>query len=89
MAKKEIPLIGIDIGSHAVKVCQIQKVGKNGYQLIALGTAALSPGVVEDGVLQDADDVSAAISDLFDNLKIKNKRVGLSISGYSVIVKKN
>ncbi|CAK8714838.1 type IV pilus assembly protein PilM [Desulfobulbus sp. F1] len=88
MAKKEIPVVGIDIGSHAVKVCQVERVGKNGYQLLALGAAALSPGSVDDGVLQDAGDVAAAISELFKNLKIKNKRVGLSISGYSVIVKK-
>jgi type IV pilus assembly protein PilM len=88
MAKKEIPLVGIDIGSHAVKVCEVKRAGKNGYELLTLGTAALSPGSVDDGVLQDAEDVAAAISELFKNLKIKNKRVGLSISGYSVIVKK-
>ncbi|MCW5201285.1 type IV pilus assembly protein PilM, partial [Desulfobulbus sp. F4] len=88
MAKKEIPIIGIDIGSHAVKVCQIEPVRKGGYELKALGAAAISPGAVDDGVLQDAQDVSAAIAELLKNLKIKNKRVGLSISGYSVIVKK-
>lgn len=88
MAKKEIPIVGIDIGSHAVKVCEVKRAGKNGYELVTLGTAALSPGSVDDGALQDADDVAAAISELFKNLKIKNKRVGLSISGYSVIVKK-
>lgn len=87
MAKKEIPIIGLDIGSHAVKVCQLQKT-KKGYRLLALGSAAISPGAVEDGVLQDADDVATAIAEVFKNLKIKNKRVGLSISGYSVIVKK-
>lgn len=88
MAKKEYPLVGIDIGSHAVKICQIERAGKDGHQLIAVGTAALSPGVVEDGVLQDPDDAAAAIAELRKNLNIKNNRVGLSISGYSVIVKK-
>jgi type IV pilus assembly protein PilM len=88
MAKKEIPIVGIDIGSHAVKICEVRRAGKNGYELLTLGTAAISPGAVDDGALQDADDVSAAISELISNLKIKNKRVGLSISGYSVIVKK-
>ncbi|MCI5123288.1 MAG: type IV pilus assembly protein PilM [Candidatus Electrothrix sp. AR5] len=89
MAKKEKFVVGIDIGSHAVKICQIQKAGKDGYQLVALGSAAISPGAVEDGVLQDAEDVGTAIAELCKNLKIKkNERVGLSISGYSVIVKK-
>lgn len=89
MAKKEKFVLGIDIGSHAVKICQIQKAGKEGYELVALGSAAIAPGAVEDGVLQDAEDVGTAIAELCKNLKVKKKeRVGLSISGYSVIVKK-
>ena len=87
MAQKENLIIGVDIGSHAVKVCQLKKAGKD-FQLISVGSAALPPGAVEDGVLQDPDEVARAISELFKNLKIKNKKVGISISGYSVIVKK-
>jgi type IV pilus assembly protein PilM len=87
MAKKENLIIGVDIGSHAVKVCQLQKAGSD-YRLLAVGSAAITPGAVEDGVLQDPEEVATAISELFKNLKIKTKRVGISISGYSVIVKK-
>jgi len=87
MAKKENLIIGVDIGSHAVKVCQLQQAGSN-YRLLAVGSAAIPSGAVEDGVLQDPEEVAKAISELFKNLKIKNKRVGISISGYSVIVKK-
>ena len=87
MAKKDKLIIGLDIGSHAVKVCQLQKVGDS-YRLLAIGSATVPPGAVEDGVLQDPDEVALAISELFKNLKIKGKRVGISISGYSVIVKK-
>lgn len=87
MAKKENLVTGVDIGSSAVKVCQLRKTGK-GYNLVALGSAALPPGSVEDGVLQDPDEVGKVIAALFKNLKIKNTKVGISISGYSVIVKK-
>jgi type IV pilus assembly protein PilM len=87
MAKKDHLIVGVDIGSHAVKVCQLQKAGK-GYKLIALGSATITPGAVEDGVLQDPDEVSKAIASLLKNLKIKNIKIGISISGYSVIVKK-
>ncbi len=87
MAQKENLIIGVDIGSHAVKVCQLKKSG-SAYQLVAVGSAGLPPGSVEDGVLQDPDEVSRAIVELFNNLKIKTKKVGISISGYSVIVKK-
>ena len=87
MAKKGNLIVGVDIGSHAVKICQLQKSG-NTHQLISLGSASLPEGCVEDGVLQDPEEVAKALAELFKNLKIKNKRVGISISGYSVIVKK-
>jgi type IV pilus assembly protein PilM len=80
-------VVGLDIGSHAVKVCQLKSTS-TGYEIMALGSTVLPEGAVEDGTLNDPELVSKAISDLFSNLKIKNKNVGFSISGYSVIVKK-
>ncbi|HHB77355.1 MAG TPA: type IV pilus assembly protein PilM [Desulfobulbus sp.] len=87
MAKKEQLVTGVDIGSAAVKVCKLQKTGK-GYTVMAIGSAALPEGSVEDGVLQEPEEVGKIIATLFNNLKIKNSKVGISISGYSVIVKK-
>lgn len=80
-------VVGLDIGSHAVKVCQLKRTS-SGYTIITLGSTVLPEGAVEDGTLNDPEIVSKAISELFKNLKIKNKKVGFSISGYSVIVKK-
>ncbi len=80
-------VVGIDIGSHAVKVCQL-KQARNGYSVVALGSAVLPEGAVDDGTLYDPKIVGDSISTLFKNLQIKNKKVGFSISGYSVIVKK-
>jgi len=88
MAKKEKLLVGVDIGSSAVKACQLQKSGDS-YTLLTLGSVALPPDSVEDGVLQEPDAVGEAITKLFKNLKIKkNAKVAISISGFSVIVKK-
>lgn len=80
-------VVGLDIGSHAVKVCQLKR-SSSGHAIITLGSTVLPDGAVEDGTLNDPEAVSKAISDLFSNLKIKNRKVGFSISGYSVIVKK-
>lgn len=80
-------VVGVDIGSHAVKVCQLKRVD-NAYSVVALGSVILPEGAVDDGTLNDPEAVAKAISGLFDNLKIKSKKVGFSISGYSVIVKK-
>ncbi len=87
MAKKEELVVGIDIGTHAVKVCQLQKTSR-GYRLLAVGGAVLPADAVEDGTLHEPDAVGKVLATLLKNLKIKGKKVGISISGYSVIVKK-
>ena len=86
-AKNEKLAVGLDIGSHAVKVCQMT-LGKDGYELLSLGSAQLPDGAVEDGMLQEPEEVAKIISALYKDLKIKEKKVAISISGYSVIVKK-
>jgi len=86
-SKKEQFPIGIDIGSHAIKVCQVAKSGDN-FRIISLGTAKLPDGAVEDGILQEPEEVARTITTLLNNLKLKEKSVAISISGYSVIVKK-
>jgi len=85
--KRQTLSIGLDIGSHAVKICEMAATG-TGYKLVALGSALLPPDSLEDGALQNPEAVGKAITSLVNNLKIKNKKVAISISGYSVIVKK-
>ncbi|HBT96180.1 MAG TPA: pilus assembly protein PilM [Desulfobulbaceae bacterium] len=80
-------VVGIDIGSHAVKVCELERHG-HGYGIVALGGAVLPDGAVRDGALVNAKMVADVVLALLSNLKIKKKKVGISISGYSVIVKK-
>ncbi|MFV0438418.1 MAG: type IV pilus assembly protein PilM [Desulfopila sp.] len=86
LSKKNL-VVGVDIGSHAIKVCQL-KQKDNGFTVVALGSAVLPEGAVDDGVLIEPEIVGKAILTLFRNLKIKTRCVGFSISGYSVIVKK-
>ena len=84
--KEQYPL-GLDIGSHAIKICQVAKAGDD-FKLVSLGSAKLPEGAVEDGILQEPEEVARVITNLISNLKIKEKKVAISISGYSVIVKK-
>lgn len=86
VAKEQYP-VGIDIGSHAIKVCKIVKAG-DAFKLMSLGSAMLPEGAVEDGILQEPEEVANITKTLFKNLKLKDKKVAISISGYSVIVKK-
>jgi len=85
--KNEKLITGIDIGSYAIKVCQLKRAGDT-FKIESLGAAALPAGAVEDGILQEPLEVSKVLSALLKNLKIKNAKIGISISGHSVIVKK-
>jgi type IV pilus assembly protein PilM len=86
IAKKN-QLIGLDIGSHAIKVVEIEE-SKKGKILKNFGMIGLPREAIVEGAIRELEIVSAAIKNLFKNLKIKNKNVATSISGYSVIVKK-
>ncbi len=79
--------LGLDIGSHAAKACELQRT-RNGYQLLTLGSALMPPDAIEDGALADPDAVGKVLTPLLANLKSKNRKVAISVSGYSVIVKK-
>jgi len=79
--------LGIDIGSHSIKICEL-KLTDNTYSIVNLGSIVLPEGAVEDGSLHNPEAVGTAITELLKNLKIKHKKIAISISGYSVIVKK-
>ncbi len=84
---KKNQLIGLDIGSHSIKVVEINS-SKKGRILKNFGVIGLPEESVSEGTIKEMEIVSAAIKTLFKNLKIKNKNIATSISGYSVIVKK-
>jgi type IV pilus assembly protein PilM len=87
MARNENLITGIDIGSYAIKICQLKRAG-NSFKVESVGSAILPSGAVDKGVLEEPSEVSKVLSTLMKNLKIKNAKIGISISGHSVIVKK-
>jgi type IV pilus assembly protein PilM len=80
-------LVGLDIGTSSAKVVQLQRSG-NRCRLVALGIAPLHPETIVDGLIMDADAVTNAIRQIFEENKIGLKDVAVSLSGHSVIVKK-
>jgi len=84
---KKNQLIGIDIGSYSIKIAEIQDT-KRGMVLKNFGIIKLPPDAIVEGSIREMGTVSEAIKNLLKNLKIKNKNVATSISGYSIIVKK-
>jgi type IV pilus assembly protein PilM len=83
-------LVGVDIGSSAVKAVELKPGGKGGdeYQLVNIGSEALPPEAIVDGAIMDSGAVIDAIQRLFSSQKIKTNEVATSVSGNAVIVKK-
>lgn len=81
------PIVGLDIGSSAIKVVEIKPSGKK-WQLLRCGIKPISPEIVEEGRIVDMDGAVRAITDLFAESGIKTRRVAISMSGPSVIIKK-
>jgi type IV pilus assembly protein PilM len=85
---KKNHLIGLDIGSKTIKVCEVFTTRNSGYLLNKFGMIDIPNGSIEDGVIKDPETISQTIRELFKVQKVKEKNVAVSIGGYSVIVKK-
>ena len=80
-------LVGLDIGSSALKAAELN-VTKKGFTLNNFGMTSIVPGAIEEGNINDPEKVADSIRQLFKANNIKQKKVAISIGGYSVIVKK-
>jgi type IV pilus assembly protein PilM len=80
-------LVGVDIGSSSIKVCQL-KEGRKGLELIRLGFAPLPSQTIVDGHVMNSGAVVEALTRLFQDRKIKQRDVAMSVSGQSVIIRK-
>jgi type IV pilus assembly protein PilM len=86
--RKPRALVGLDIGSSAVKAVELKAAGK-GFRVAAFGSEPVPAEAIVDGAIIDAAAVSDAIRRLFDGQKaFKTKEVCASLSGNAVIVKK-
>src|ERR1044071_6378996 len=81
-------VVGLDIGSSAVKAVELKPSGK-GYKVAAFASEAVPADSIVDGAIIDADAVVGTIKRLFDTAPaFKTKKVCASLSGNTVIVKK-
>lgn len=85
--QKSKPVVGLDIGSSAVKAIELAK-SKKGYQVIGFSYETLGPDAVVDGAIMDAPVVAAAMRMTMTAGKFKPKGVATGVSGHSVIVKR-
>lgn len=84
---KKQQIIGLDIGSHSIKMAQIVEKGKD-LVIVKFGMKELSPESIVDGTIMDRSQVAGVIGDLIAELQLKQKEVAIGVSGNSVIVKR-
>jgi type IV pilus assembly protein PilM len=81
-------IVGLDIGSSAIKLVELRERRPGDFQLQRLGIAPLSPEAIVDGSIMDSSLVVDAILKLNQQTGVKNPSFGTSLSGHSVIIKK-
>lgn len=80
-------LVGVDIGTSSIKVCQLRE-SRKGLGLLRVGYAPLPPQSIVDGQVFSMPAVVEALNKAFSEGKIKQREVALSISGQAVIIRK-
>ena len=81
------PVVGLDIGSSAVKAVVLRRA-RAGWSLVTAGEAPMPEGSLQDGTASEPTAVSEAVGGLLDSLKLRRARVATALSGHSVIVKR-
>jgi type IV pilus assembly protein PilM len=80
-------LIGLDIGSSAIKLAHVKPVGVE-FRVKKFGVFPLPPDAIVDGAIMDHVSVIEGIKTALRELKVKEKQIATSLSGHSVIIKK-
>jgi len=87
---REKEFVGLDIGSYSIKAIELKrkKKNENAFEVKKIGYELLPHDAIVEGTIIDSASVVETIKMVFDENKIKNKEVVISISGNSVIIKK-
>ncbi|WP_040439451.1 pilus assembly protein PilM [Algicola sagamiensis] len=84
--KKSTMMLGIDIGSHAIKAVQLSGSGSK-YRLDAFAIEPLPKGAMNDREIQDIEAVGRAIQKIRRKFSRKITQAAAAVSGSSVITK--
>jgi type IV pilus assembly protein PilM len=86
---KKNRLVGLDIGSRAIKAAEIGGLKKGDkLTLNRFGIIDIPRGAIEEGSIKKPEEIADSLKRLFETYDIREHNVAVSIGGYSVIVKK-
>ncbi len=87
LGKKNKSIVGLDIGSSALKAVEL-KPARGGFELVHIAHQNLQSDTIVDGHIIDLNHVSDSINRVWTDQNIKTNQVATSLSGHAVIVKK-
>ena len=86
-ARRPPALVGLDIGSSAVKAVELEAT-RTGFRVAAAGAAPVPYGAVVDGAVVDGDAVAGAIRSVIAAHRIRARAVAASLAGSAVLVRR-
>jgi len=78
--------VGLDIGSHEIKVVELAPAGSR-YRVLHVGSADTPPGAVKEGAVVEPQGLGVAIRQAVGKAGIKPGRVVSAVGGQAVIVR--
>jgi len=84
---KSKEVVGVDIGTHSIKVVELRLSGK-AINLQSFGIAPVPSQAIVDGAILDKGAIVDSLQGLLREHRIKRKLAAMGLSGHSVIVKK-
>jgi len=85
---KKQSLLGLDIGSHSVKLAEMESHANKSYRLVNWGISQPLAEAIVDGEIMDRQLVVDAIGNLLESRGIQTRNVVAAVSGRAVIVKR-
>jgi type IV pilus assembly protein PilM len=79
-------VIGIDIGSHSIKLVELEKT-PDGWKLKTLEMIQVEPGAIKDNQIISPDKVVAALKQLVKAHNLRGRKVALNVSGVGTVTK--
>jgi type IV pilus assembly protein PilM len=81
-------LLGIDIGTHSVKVSAVSPLGKGNYKILGFASVAIGEAVIIEDEIQKIEDVVAALEAAVRLSGVKSNAACLGIYGPNTITKR-
>jgi type IV pilus assembly protein PilM len=88
MFGKKQSLVGLDIGSHSVKLAEMESQSNKSHKLVNWGISPPLGEAIVDGEIMDRQLVIDAIGNLLESRGIQSRSVVAAVSGRAVIVKR-